>query len=435
MSNKLKHYHRFNEVYEDPYEFFCNYLDGNITLFDIQKKCMEGKLNSETRSFIYKILLNILPYDNPKIWKNKVKEQRNIYYTKLNDLLSQNEYILQFINCHAIKGTKVYEELFALIPPEQKELLSLIKLDIDRTFQDSDLFHNNKIKEMLTKILYVHSTDHPHPSYCQGMNEILGTLFISFFPSVRYNKYTNEEIEKENNDNITNKEMLYYYLIDDEYLESDLYLIYNEIMSRELTLLYSYNDDKYKVENKDIDVDLNNLTIEYLNNSKESKLMKRIKKIFYIYLKTDQEYYELLYKNIEPNLFLLRWILCVLNREISLKNILWVWDTILFYEFVEFTFQNNNNNNINENKEEEEKVSHLNFLDIICLSMIFDLKKDIINSEPSIILSKFLKYPNEKNIKNIMKEAIKLSNNFNERKDIWNNEEIKNFKLNKTENI
>jgi len=106
-----------------------------------------------------------------------VNNQRNLYYTKLNNILSKDENILKFINCHAIKGTKEYEEIFCLIPEEIKEILSLIKLDVDRTFQDLDLFSNIKIKELLTKILLVYSIDNPIPSYCQGMNEILGTLF------------------------------------------------------------------------------------------------------------------------------------------------------------------------------------------------------------------------------------------------------------------
>ena len=90
-------------------------------------------------------------------------------------------------------------------------------------------------------------------------------------------------------------------------------------MSRNLTILYSYNDDKYKNVKSFGAEDTKNLTLEDLKKSEESDLMKRIKKIFYIYLKNDQEYFELLNKSIEPNLFLLRWILCVLNREISLR--------------------------------------------------------------------------------------------------------------------
>ena len=413
---------RFNFVYEDPYKFFCDYLEGNITFSDIQKKCKSGKLNPETRCFIYKIFLNILPYNNPNSWKIVLCQKRDLYYKKLNTLLSKNENILKFINCHSIKGTKVYEELFALIPVEYKEILSLIKLDVDRTFQDLDLFHNNKIKELLTKILFVYSIDNPHPSYCQGMNEILGT------PSLKFNKFSKEEIDKENNDIITNKEILYYFIVDEQFFEADLFTIYIELMSRNLTVLYSYNDDKYKNVKSFGAEDTKNLTLEDLKKSEESDLMKRIKKIFYIYLKNDQEYFELLNKSIEPNLFLLRWILCVLNREISLKNIFWIWDCILFYEFMEFTYERNNNDD-NIKKDESDKITRLNFLDYICLAMIFDLKKELINSEPSVILCKFLKYPNEKNMKKIMKEAFKYSVSFNERNNFWDSDAIKNFEF------
>ena len=419
---------RFNFVYEDPFKFFCDYLEGNITFSDIQKKCKSGKLNPETRCFIYKIFLNILPYNNPNSWKIVLCEKRDLYYKKLNTLLSKNENILKFINCHSIKGTKVYEELFALIPVEYKEILSLIKLDVDRTFQDLDLFHNNKIKELLTKILFVYSIDNPHPSYCQGMNEILGTLFLSFYPSLKFNKFSKEEIDKENNDIITNKEILYYFIVDEQFFEADLFTIYIELMSRNLTVLYSYNDDKYKNVKSFGAEDTKNLTLEDLKKSEESDLMKRIKKIFYIYLKNDQEYFELLNKSIEPNLFLLRWILCVLNREISLKNIFWIWDCILFYEFMEFTYERNNNDD-NIKKDESDKITRLNFLDYICLAMIFDLKKELINSEPSVILCKFLKYPNEKNMKKIMKEAFKYSVSFNERNNFWDSDAIKNFEF------
>jgi len=427
---KVKRFTRFNEIYENPYELFCNYLIGNLSLSDIGQKCKKGKLNSEFRPTVYKILLNILPYDKPGSWKKLIQDQREVYYTKLNNLLSQNENILKFINCHSIKGTKTYEDIYCLLPPSEKELLSLIKLDIDRTFQDLDLFHNEKIKELLTKILYVNSKDNPDPSYCQGMNEILGTLFFAFLPSIRYNKFTKEQNVAENNGNITNLEMLYYYIVDEDHFEADLFTVYSELMSRDLTLLYTYNDDKYRNKNNSVTYDLKNLTTEDLIKSEESDLLKRIKKIFYIYLKKDKKYFDFLFGNIEPNLFLLRWILCMLDREISLKNVMWIWDCILFYEFVEFTIEKKNVN-INEKEEESKEIGHisrLNFLDYVCLSMILDLKHDIINSEASVILCKFLKFPNEKNIKHIIKEAFNLSSAFNGGIDKWENEKIKKTK-------
>ena len=95
----FKHFSRFNEVYENPYNFFCDYLEGNMNFSDIRKKCMAGKINSETRSFIYKMLLNILPYNNQNSWKNIVKNQRNLYLTKLNNLLSKDENKIHKLSC------------------------------------------------------------------------------------------------------------------------------------------------------------------------------------------------------------------------------------------------------------------------------------------------------------------------------------------------
>ena len=165
---------RFNVIYEDPYKIFLQYLKGELSLFDIGQKCRNCNIYPEFRSILYRIFLKILPYDSPGEWKNFTKQRREAYETKLNSLLAKSEYIIPFINCHFLKGSKEYENLRNLIPQEDKELLSLIKLDVDRTFQDLDLFHDNKVKEILCKILYVFSKDNPDPSYCQGMNEILG---------------------------------------------------------------------------------------------------------------------------------------------------------------------------------------------------------------------------------------------------------------------
>jgi len=76
-----------------------------------------------------------------------------------------------------------------------------------------------------------------------------------------------------------------------------------------MTLLYTYNDDKYRKKENNIQYDLKNFKMEDLELSPESDLMKRIKKIFYIELpQIDKNYFELLFGVIEPNLFLLRWL-------------------------------------------------------------------------------------------------------------------------------
>jgi TBC1 domain family protein 5 len=353
--------------------------------------------------------------------------KRKEYEVKLNNLLAKSDIIIPFINCHALKGTKEYENLFKQIHEEDRDLLSLIKLDVDRTFQDLDLFHDNKVKEILCKILYVFSKDNPDPSYCQGMNEILGTLFYSFLSSFRFNKFTKEEQNENNNGKITNEEMLYSYLVDNNYIEADLFIIYSELMSRDMTLLYTYNDDKFRKKDNNIKYDLKNLTEEDLELSSESDLIKRIKKIFYISLpKLDKEYFDYLFGSIEPNLFLLRWILCILDREISLKHVLWIWDCVFYYEFIEYTF-------IKTDLEKSKHYNRLNFLDMVCLAMIMDLKPLVQSGDQSLMLCRFMKFPDEKNIRQIIKEAVNLAPLFNGEIKIWNNEEAKK-KINYLEN-
>ena len=408
---------RFNVIYEDPYKIFLQYLKGELSLYDLGQKCKNCQIYPESRSILYRIFLGILPYDNPGEWKNSMKQKREAYEEKINLLLSKSEHIIPFINCHFLKGSKEYENLKNLIPEEDRALLSLIKLDVDRTFQDLDLFHDNKVKEILCKILYVFSKDNPDPSYCQGMNEILGTLFYSFLSSFRFNKFTKEEQNENNNGKITNEEMLYYYLVDNNYIENDLFIIYSELMSRNMTVLYMYNDDRFRKKENEVKYDIKNLKEEELEKSEESDLYKRIKKIFYIYLpKIDKQYFDYLVDYLEPNLFLLRWLLCILDREISLKHVLWIWDCILFYEFVEFTFIK---------KEVDTNEKRLNFLDMVCLEMILDLKPLVTTNDQSIILCRFMKFPDEKNIREIIKKSVNLSHQFNGDIKIWNFNDIR----------
>ena len=419
-SNEKKSLTRFNVIYEDPYKIFLSYLKGELSMYDIGQKCKNCQIYTEFRSILYRIFLGILPYNNPGIWKQNMEQKRKQYDEKLNSLLSKSDIIIPFINCHSLKGTKEYESLYKSIPDEDRELLSLIKLDVDRTFQDLDLFHDDKVKEILCKILYVFSKDNPDPSYCQGMNEILGTLCYSFLSSFRFNKFTKEEQDANNNGKVTNKEMLYAYLVDNNYIEADLFIVYSELMSRDMTLLYTYNDDKYRKKENNVKYDLKNLKMEDLDLSPESDLIKRIKKIFYIELpQIDKKYFELLYGVIEPNLFLLRWLLCILDREISLKHVLWIWDCVFFYEFVEFTF-------IKKDIEKDGKHhNRLNFMDYVCLNMIMDLKPLVENSDQSIMLCRFMKFPGEKNIREIIKNSVNMSSKFNGDIKLWNNSEIK----------
>ncbi|EAS01926.2 rab-GTPase-TBC domain protein (macronuclear) [Tetrahymena thermophila SB210] len=62
---------------------------------------------------------------------------------------------------------------------EQKGLDQVIK-DVERTVPNSKLFRNNKIKEILIRILFIWNVRHPASGYVQGMNDVLSTFIIVF---------------------------------------------------------------------------------------------------------------------------------------------------------------------------------------------------------------------------------------------------------------
>ncbi len=403
----------FNDIYEDSKTLLKNYIEGNLTLNNISHKVINNKIPKEFRIILYKICFNVIEFNNPKKWEENLNQKRNYYYNEVNKYINSNKNIIPFFNCTDIKGTKNYEKLYKSLPKNDEHLLSLIKLDVERTFQDLDLFKNPSIKEMLCKILYIFSKENTDPSYCQGMNEICGTLLYIFLPgmTVSENEGDPQNDIPQMKVDISKIDTLYNFLTNDIYFEADLYIIFNEIMSRDLKELYTYNDERYR--NKKYEYDKFNLTLEDVEKTDESELVKRIKRVFYIKLKQiDFNLFKELVNKIDPDIFLLRWILCLLNREISLKNVMWLWDCIFFYELVEFKVNN-----------EEKDMPRLNFLDCLCISMILNIKEDLVSCEKGTVMMYLLQYPNEFNLREIILNAKKLSKEiFN--KEIWENEKL-----------
>jgi len=70
---------------------------------------------------------------------------------------------------------------------QDNDLKKIILLDINRTYQEKELFTNQKVKESICSVLYIWSKENPGVSYKQGMNEILAvivlTLYQYYFPT------------------------------------------------------------------------------------------------------------------------------------------------------------------------------------------------------------------------------------------------------------
>ena len=98
-----------------------------------------------------------------------------------------------------------------------------------------------------------------------------------------------------------------------------------------------------------------------------------------------------------PELFMLRWFLCVFTREFKLSQVVLIWDLIIMYEYAEVEII------------KKEKKMNFNFIEAFALSMLINLKPYIIEKEDkNEIMSRLLHYPDDINIEKICKKAIEI---------------------------
>jgi hypothetical protein len=364
-------------------------LSGKKTLLDLILTVENFEVIQDTRKLLWMIFLDILPIKHIDSWTIILKDKRNKY---TNIIFSE-------------ESDKV----------ENKELLHIITLDVSRTYQEFDLFKDELIKKCLIRVLFTWAFENSDLKYVQGMNELAGTLLYVIYSNLVPNN--------------TNEQSFHYLLNCEEYLEHDLYTMFDNLMKRCFKELYNYSekrikDMKYGQVDGFVYVQESNLSsLEKILREDVSSLRKRINRIFSFYLKiTDKEVYDLIiHHDIEPYLFIFRWILCLLTREFKIDNLLKLWDVI-------FAFEKNeeialrffcNSNGIKVKNDEElpliipkilkgYKMYDFNFLDFLVVSIIQEIKNKLgKNADQCLVLSYIMHIPEgEINLKSLINSAI-----------------------------
>ncbi len=187
---------------------FTNYFlkseDMNALKLKIINLCKNSDLeNEQIRPMAWKIFLKVLPSEENftiKTWIKKtildrqkfenIKRQENINSMKhIEDQLihnNDNNNIIKINNIDNINNEKI----------NGYDLKKLIEQDINRTFQNLQLFKDNCVKEVLSDILFYWSIqqENKEMSYRQGMNDLLSILFFAFFPFYFFKKRKTEKI-------------------------------------------------------------------------------------------------------------------------------------------------------------------------------------------------------------------------------------------------
>ena len=186
-----------------------------------------------------------------------------------------------------------------------------------------------------------------------------------------------------------------------------VFLLFNTFMGKGISEFFLYNSIQYKksfLSSKTFDEKME-LTEKEIIECDDSSLKRRVYVLYYKHFrKIDSKFYDVLVFNVEPELFMTRWYLLVFTREFSIDQIIYLWDLIILYEFVESKLYKN-----------RKLTWHYNFMDCIALSMLINCKPDVIVKKEDIndLMSSIMHYPTNISIEKIAKKALEIYNKLN----------------------
>ena len=367
---------------------------------DLKKYAIDAKLTKENlRPMAWKIFLGVLP-DTTSLreWVEIISNQREEYKRKLKKFCK----IKKFVG-DPLGGNKKKKKNDG--PIEDTDLKNLINKDLDRTHQEIDLFLQNKIKNILANVLYIWSKENSTVSYRQGMNELLAVIFIAFYPyyftCTRKPKTTKEDIIEYLKDINLYKDDIYIYFHDEDEIQSELFYTFEALMKKGMTNLF----DPYILQKDDPGYKIYEIFPQMWkddsNENKPTYVYRRCSLLIKEKLKSlDNDLYAH-FKKIDLNceVFLQRYLRCIFCREFNLNDVYIIWD-IIFYD-----------NYVNKDKEKYDFI----YMEYISIAMIFKIRDKLKDADQNECFTTLFKYPEIKDIMDIIKLSKKVEQAINER--------------------
>ena len=248
-----------------------------INITELKNLCWQGIpfSNNNLRAECWKFLLGFYPL-NSELKKNAVQRKKDEY----------SEMCRIYSNALSNPDSEMNEQ--------ELKTYKQIQKDVPRTMPEYPMFQNEKIKFMLTRILYIWSMRHPASGYVQGFNDLCVPFFIVFFLDF-FNHITINELLNKGNDDLNN-------IKEDNYfeLETDIYYSLTKLLDR--------------------------IQTNYTHN--QPGIVKMIKRMELIIETVDKELYDYLKeKEIDYVQFCFRWMNCFLIREFPINLMIRLWDT------------------------------------------------------------------------------------------------------------
>ena len=282
---------------------------------------------------------------------------------------------------------------------EEKSVLNLIQLDLQRTHQAIDLFQTTKTKNILSNVLFVYAKKYwGDIPYGQGMNELVAMIYICLYPYYFSNK---EKMDKEKiyeylNDIDKYYKEIYLFFHDEDQIQSDLYYLFESLESKGVSDIYERFDIKPTEPNYHLYELFPDIIIDRSDEDRTNHLNLRAYTIFKEKLKLiDNRLFSHLKKvNVKCNYYMHRWIKCIFAREFDLDDVLTLWDKIFFYQF---------------NSGKKYKYS-LVYIDFICTAMLVKIRYELLRKrDDGDIYTIIFHYPKDDDISNILLLSEKIA--------------------------
>ena len=358
---------------------------------------LNGELDKyHVRGMAWKIFMDILP-DTETLdqWIETLNNLRNEYKKKEKKFLKPQKFSGDPLGGMVAQNTNNETWKTYYIDNDTKKL---INLDLDRTFQEIALFHDQKIKNNLANILFIWNKENQDVGYQQGMNDILSVIFLAIYPCYfkKTSKKTINELMNIANEQLTainNSQDLYEFFHDEDELYSDLYYCYSKLMSRGLKELFDSNisnKEKQEISFKKYEL-FSNQWVHDPSDDIQNPLNIRCTMIIKEKLKAiDPELFQHFQRiGLNCGIFLQRWLKCIFDREFELQEVLLIWDAIFATT-------------------DSKDGYGLIFIDYFTLAMILRIRDELLQSDQNECFMTLFKYPHVEKIPELIIFANQL---------------------------
>ena len=292
---------------------------------NLRQQAVDGQLGELcNRLTCWRVFLGLIPETGTlRDWEEEVNRQRAEYDALCEELQSvpTSDQDLTINNPLSSAQSNPWNSFH-----QDNELKERIRMDVERTYQERPLFQHEEIQSMLTRILLIWSKKHPELGYKQGMNELLAiVMFIAYCEHCPRVVEVSEETEaslRALNDPLS--------------LEADAFTVFNRIMTLSVSDLFNpvMKATQRPTRNLftwDHEADKNQLiNQDKSQESGVSLVLRRCHRIHHRFLQViDVELYRHLEsQSVEPQMYLQRWLRCLLSRELTLAHTLIAWDAM-----------------------------------------------------------------------------------------------------------